>query len=239
MKTKSLLNNLIDQNQFEHYFQPIYNLNDNSSIGGEFLLRTNMGSPDFIFSEAKKTNRLYDLDTKSIHKALTSSHFINSRFMKKELKLFINVFPSTLINKTFPTFLNDIFTKFKESCQHIIFEINETDTFDLNLLFERVKLLKEYGFSIALDDVGKGWPSMQSIIEFEPNYIKLDRYFSKNLEKSVNKQDMIKSVLSYCDNTNVNLVLEGIENEESLHTARDIGVRMAQGYYLGMPEKIN
>jgi EAL domain-containing protein (putative c-di-GMP-specific phosphodiesterase class I) len=214
-------------------------LKDNSSIGGEFLLRTNVGSPDFIFSEAKKINRLYDLDTKSIHKALTSSPSINRRFRNEEFKLFINVFPSTLINKTFPTFLNDIFTNFKESCQRIIFEINETDTFDLDLLHERVKLLKEYGFPIALDDVGKGWPSIQSIIEFEPNYIKLDRYFSNNLEKSVNKQDMIKSILSYCDNTNVNLVLEGIEYEESLNTARDIGVRMAQGYYLGMPEKIN
>lgn len=238
MKTSSLLNKMIDHNQFEHYFQPIYSLDNNSSIGGEFLLRTTIGSPDFIFSEAKKTNRLYDLDTKSIHKALTSSHSINRMFMKEELKLFINVFPSTLINNTFPTFLNDIFTNFKESCQHIIFEINETDTFDSFLLWDRIKLLKEYGFSIAIDDVGKGWPTIQTIIEMEPNYIKLDRYFSSNLEKSIKKQDMIKAMLSYCENNDVNLILEGIENEESLNAARDIGVRMAQGYFLGMPEKI-
>lgn len=230
---------MIEQEQFDHFFQPIFRLNDNSAIGGEFLLRADIGSPDFIFNEAKKRNKLYELDTKSIHKALQSSHSINRRLLKEELKLFINVFPSTLINKAFPSFIKDIFTNFKESCQHIIFEINETDTFDLDLLLNRINLLKEYGFSVALDDIGKGWPSLQSIIEFEPHYIKLDRYFSRNLEKSINKQDMIKSVLSYCDNKNVNLVLEGIEDEESLNTARDIGVRMAQGYYLGMPEKIN
>ncbi|WP_458412799.1 EAL domain-containing protein [Schinkia sp. CFF1] len=232
-------NKMIEYNQFEHYFQPVFTLNDNSSIGGEFLLRTNIGTPDFVFNEAKKRNKLYELDTKSIHKALQNSNSIIRKFMKEELRLFINVFPSTLINKSFPTFIKDIFTNFKDPCQQVIFEINETDTFDTVLLWDRIKLLKEYGFSIAIDDVGKGWPTLQTIIEMEPNYIKLDRYFSNDLDQSMKKQHMIKAILDYCDYNGVNLILEGIENEDVLNIAKDIGVHMAQGFYLGMPEKIN
>ncbi|WP_017753953.1 EAL domain-containing protein [Calidifontibacillus oryziterrae] len=228
-----LLNLLIEQEQFEHYFQPILNLNSDTLVGGELLLRTNFDSPDNIFKAAKQNNKLYDLDTKSIHKAIQLTNL-----MQGDVMIFINVFPSTLINNTFPTFIEDIYRQYDSVCNQIIFEINETDTFDQRLLGQRIQLLRKYGFLVAIDDFGKGWPTIQSIIEIEPNYLKLDRYFANDLVFSHKKQDMIKALLSYCNCNDIKVVLEGIENKEMIKIAQRLGINMFQGYYLGMPEKI-
>ncbi|WP_375162345.1 EAL domain-containing protein [Bacillus sp. V3B] len=48
---------------------------------------------------------------------------------------------------------------------------------------------KKQGFLIDLDNFGKGESTIKSIIEIEPNIVKIDRYFAKNLSNSSkNKQ---------------------------------------------------
>lgn len=69
----------------------------------------------------------------------------------------------------------------------------------------------------------------------EPDFIKLDRYFSIDLQKSKQKQTMIKFLLKYSNVTNCKIILEGIENEEVLKKARKLGVSYAQGFHLGKP----
>jgi EAL domain-containing protein (putative c-di-GMP-specific phosphodiesterase class I) len=96
------------------------------------------------------------------------------------------------------------------------------------------KELQTRGIKIAVDDMGTGYSSFQQWIELEPDFIKLDRYFVKDLSANSRKQDTVRSLLSLFSGT-TKVISEGIETIEDLYSVKQLGVSYAQGYFLGMP----
>jgi EAL domain-containing protein (putative c-di-GMP-specific phosphodiesterase class I) len=231
------IHQLIEEENFYHYSQGLFNTGSWERIGGEILLRSEFGPPDVIFEKAKVANKLYELDTKSIFNVLHNYNLQDST--QKDL-LFINIFPSTILHSDFPDFILNIKNTSLRKDNSVVFEIIETD-FVENISFfkERIKFLKNLGYLIAIDDVGKGWSSLHMIIELDPDYIKLDRYFSLNLSKSKPKQEMIKSFIHFTKYSKSKLVLEGIECEKDLAIAKVLGVDICQGFLLDKPKPIS
>lgn len=237
MITNTAIYQLIEKDDFYHCSQSLYSANDWSRIGAEILLRSKLGETDLIFSQAKIVKKLFELETKSIFKVLKTYHSEENTL--KDL-LFINIFPSTILHQDFPTFIKKMSTDFPAQRQSIVFEIVNTDYVeDISSLKERINLLKELGYLIAIDDVGKGWSTLDMIIELEPHYIKLDRFFSRNLSNSKQKQQMIKSLINYAHNSDIQVVLVGIEQEMDLSIAKYLGVDICQGFLLDKPKPIS
>jgi EAL domain-containing protein (putative c-di-GMP-specific phosphodiesterase class I) len=232
---------IIETQQIEHVYQPLWNLNEWSVFGYEALLRITSSMPENIegiFIMAREQGMLYELDTFSIEGAVKNFPIY---LLEKEL-LFINIFPSTLIHEDFEYFVETLTLKFPDIQGKIVFELNETikeeQLWNIPMLKERIKMLRKYRFLVALDDVGKGVGTLQKMIEFEPDFIKLDRYFSVDLSTSKEKQKIISLMNEYCQN-GIGLVLEGIEKDKDLAIAKFLNVPIVQGYLLGRPEKIN
>jgi len=231
----------IQDQTVEHVFQPLWNITSNEIFGYEALVRFPKGFCDGniekAFELARLQGSLYNLDTLSIHGAVVSFPIHELR----DKMLFINVYPSTLVNKQFETFIEQLLFRFPQISGKIVFELNETkkeeyiwNTSDLK---RKVAFLKEKGFLVALDDIGKGAAELAKIIEFQPNFIKLDRYFAKDLSYSREKQQMLDFLVQYSKNRMV-LVLEGIEEEVDLAQAKKLNVPVVQGYLLGRPQKL-
>lgn len=220
----------------KHAYQPIYYLSDFTILGYEAFMRPNdyKDNIEMLFLEAKKQNYLYELDTISIKHAIFT-------FFKKEFrreKLFVNVFPSTLINPSFIPFLEVVMKKVNQPFNRIVLEINEAEEIpNFSQLREIVYILKAKGILFAIDDFGNGLISIKNVIELEPDIVKLDQYFSNNLFTSEKKQRMIRSLVSYFKD-DVILILEGIEQPEELSMARVLGISIGQGYLMGKPRYI-
>jgi EAL domain-containing protein (putative c-di-GMP-specific phosphodiesterase class I) len=231
-----LINNLIRDEEFFHHFQPIYNIRDWVIIGREVLFRSKeFDSPEIPFSLAKKEKQLYELDSRSIHKAVSTYHMAG--VSRSEGKLFVNAFPSTILNKNFPTFIISIMSKFNVSSNQLVIEISETERINnFRELSDSVNFLKENGIEIALDDVGKGLDNVQKIIELNPDFIKLDKYFTVDLYKSKKKQNFVQFLQNYCDEFNSHLILEGLEKPIDVAFAKVLGIKYAQGYALAKPD---
>lgn len=236
------IQDVIRNEQFYHVFQPIFDTVDLRKLGFEALLRGDIEpSPKKLFNEAIQEEQLFELDSGSIQKAVRT-YFSESP--RNEGYLFINVLPSTIIHRNFPSFLKQIMFDISNYCQIenysklIVFEISESEDisiFNLKTFTERIKLIKEAGILIAIDDIGKGFDHLSLLIELEPHFIKLDNYFSKDLFKTKQKQLLLRLLLNYCFENNCNLILEGIEEELDFSVAKSIGVRFGQGYLLGRP----
>lgn len=228
------IHKLIETNDFFHYSQGLFKTSDRTKVGNEILFRSKIGNPDVIFQEAQAVKRLYELEKKSIFKSL-NTYF--SKLDSFEERLFINIYPSTLLNHNFLDFINEILYHFPIKKEMIVFEILESEQIEcMSLLKERVHFLKDMGFLIAMDDVGKGWSSSNMIIEIEPHYIKLDHYFSIDLAGSKPKQEMIKFFLQYAKQFNIQVVIEGIEYESDLEMAKHLGIPICQGFFLEKPK---
>lgn len=224
---------LIDDKDIYHHFQPIFHLEDKKRIGYEVLLRSKtFSNPELFFHYAIKSNQLYRLDCLSIYKALRTFRPNGSK-----AKLFLNIFPSTILHKEFINFIGKLHSENLLTNQHIIFELSEGETIqELALLKDRVEFLKELGIKIAFDDIGKGKSYIQDMIELEPEYIKLDRYFSMDLHRCEKKQAFIYLIVEYCRRYNICVILEGLERIEDLHCAEGLSIPLGQGFLLGRPE---
>ncbi|MET3684392.1 EAL domain-containing protein (putative c-di-GMP-specific phosphodiesterase class I) [Alkalibacillus flavidus] len=202
-------------------------------MGYEALLRSEwIDAPDEVIKSIHDQDMLLQLDRQSIAKAVHQfdQSDVSSGF------LFMNVLPSTVSRLDFTTFLHNCVREYHLSPQDVVVELVELEAIkNLEELKQSVRQLKEHGFLISIDDVSKGSSSFRLMIELEPDIIKMDKYFTSQLTYSTLKQQMIESLVSYCQNTKTRFVLEGIEGESQLHVARRLGVECGQGYYLAGP----
>ncbi|WP_409252026.1 EAL domain-containing protein [Bacillus sp. SCS-153A] len=219
--------------KFHHEFQPLWDLQNWKIYGYEGFFRSEGRNPEEIFSQARKLNYLFELDTSSIQKAIINFPFWESHH------LFLNIYPSTLLHKDWRGFFKGLISKNPRIIGQLILELNETQeeerTWDIPELQKEIIWLTQLGFSIALDDVGKGAASLQKIVEFQPSVVKLDRYFSRELSESVQKQKLVSLLSEYCLEEGILLVMEGIETEIDLALSKKLKVSVGQGYLLGRP----
>ncbi|MDQ0159442.1 EAL domain-containing protein [Alkalibacillus salilacus] len=224
---------LIDYQAFYHRFQPILNLNSQTIVGYEALLRSEwIDAPDEFFRSIQDRETLLKLDKLSV------SHAVK-QFNESDVSsgvLCINVLPSTVSTVDFPSFLSGLVNDYHMAPDQVIVELVELEAIkNLDSLKESVQQLKDYGFLLSIDDVGKGSSSFRLMIELEPDIIKMDRYFTSELAYSTLKQKMIESLIGYCKETNTQFILEGIESASHLDVARQLGVEQGQGFYLAEP----
>ncbi|QDP39425.1 EAL domain-containing protein [Radiobacillus deserti] len=229
---------LIRDRHYFHHFQPVFDLQAGKRIGFEVLLRAEeYDSPELVFSEARHAKRLYELDSGSIQKAIQT--YMDVGLGGKEDYLFLNVFPSTILNPDFRSFLSEIMTETNLNSQLVIFEISETESVEnLDIFREQINELRKLGFQFAIDDVGKGYSNLPYIIELKPDYVKLDQYFARDIQFSKEKQRMVSYFIHYCNELHVQLVLEGLETTSEVDTATSLGIPLGQGFILGEPKQI-
>ena len=215
-----------------HWYQPIYNLNNKKVIGFEALVRNKEAAdiaPLYIFEKARLEGYLNTLDS---HLVL---HAVNSFKYHSDTALFLNVFPSTLLEKWFLPWWD----KHIGVNPQIVLEITESEPItDWKAFKEIITELKQRKTKIALDDMGSGYSFFKNWIELNPNYIKLDRYYSIDLAKNALKQKLLASLIKLFGSATVT-ILEGIETANDLEAAKQLGIPCAQGYLLGRPAPLD
>lgn len=239
MKVEYSQNN--ENHIIEHAYQPIWKLDNWKLYGYEALLRFSdgycQGNIEAAFEKVRDEGDLYELDIMSISKAV--SHFPFQHYYSE--RLFVNIFPSTLLNEKFESFITQLLIEHPQAKGKVVIELNESreeeQIWMIPKLKEKITFLKSQNFYIALDDVGKGVATLQKIIEFSPDYIKLDRYFARELYRSKEKQKMVTLLVEYT-RSGMTLILEGIEQEIDLAKAKSLNVPIAQGFLLGRPQKL-
>lgn len=214
-------------NCITHWFQPIYQLNNSNIMGYEALMRDASQphtSPVDIFKEADKIGLRNTLDRISIKSA-------TELFADESNLLFLNVFPSTLLEENFLSWWDENISYSKP----VVLELLENEPINnWEALKEITKNLQARGIRIAADDMGGGYSFFQQWIELTPEYIKLDRYFARNLSISSQKQKTVMSLIDLFSDT-TKIIIEGIETKEDLCAAELLGILYAQGFLFGKP----
>ena len=88
---------------------------------------------------------------------------------------------------------------------------------------------------IAVDDVGSGFASLDTVAEVRPDYIKIDLKLIRDINFNSLKRNIVQAIITFCRQSGILTVAEGIEERAELQTVRDLGVDAVQGYLLGKP----
>lgn len=106
-----------------------------------------------------------------------------------------------------------------------------------------LKQLQQMGVSVALDDFGIGYSSLNAIKNFPLNTLKIDRTFIEEIQSSAIDSAIVNSVVSLAQGLNLRVVAEGVETFQQLETLRSLTVTQkaetfrqeVQGYFISEP----
>jgi len=122
------------------------------------------------------------------------------------------------------------------SPQSIAIEIIESNVEDIEALQKFISTYRQYGFLIALDDVGAGHSNLNRIPLLKPDILKIDQYLVHDIDKDFYKQEIFKSLVNLAHQIGALIVSEGIETEAEALFVTELGVDMMQGYYFYKPQ---
>jgi hypothetical protein len=117
-----------------------------------------------------------------------------------------------------------------------VFEVVESDSpQNLDHLKAVLKYYRDAGFSIALDDIGSGYSSLNLLHQLRPDLIKLDMELTRNVHLDHYKASITEKVLEIAQKLGILTVAEGIECIEELNWLQERGATFAQGYLIAKP----
>lgn len=230
------INKIVSQKNISLLAQPIIDVATNETRALEILTRgpkgTALESPMPLFSVARQTGTLYDLEMIVIEKVLEEIKATRCRH-----DIFVNCTPLTLGNIRFTRDLKSLMQKYNGiRPKQITFEVTESDSIEgLKNFIYNIKMLRLMGFRIAVDDTGAGYSSLNTITEIMPDIIKIDRSLIQDIDKSALKESMLKGLLLIAKEAGSLVVAEGIENKEEALVLTRNKVDLAQGYFYAAP----
>lgn len=219
---------------FRAVSMPILKLDDESLIGYEVLSRGPAGAfemPDDLFRVSCEYNLLTIVDLRCLKTCLSAC--VLPKF-DQNARFHVNLFPSTIID----TPIDRLLTLFPQNLKqgNYCIEISEQQFIgDPAYLREHVDILKEYGILVAIDDVGFGRSSLESLIILEPDIVKIDRKYVSGIADEPAKARLLKRLVKVVNALGAELVAEGIERREELELLLEVGVIYGQGWYWGKP----
>ncbi|MGB9744867.1 MAG: EAL domain-containing protein [Desulfurella sp.] len=229
----------IEFEEFELYFQPIYNTNSKTITHAEALIRWNhpekgLLSPFYFIPFAESSDLIEKLDFYVLEKALESINEI----IKEGLKIIISV------NITGRTFLTDNFLdtfivlidKYKTDPGFIKIELTESIALsDENKTIQKMQALRNLGINFSMDDFGTGYSSILSLKKFPFSNIKLDQNFIMDLQNNQESAIISSHMLSMLNELNFETTAEGIENEYLFFLFNYLPCDLLQGYFISKP----
>ncbi len=231
----NILNTLRTSRDYSVVCQPIYSLADQSPVGYEFLSRFSVKGlemPDDFFRVCQENNILTLVDRHCFQNCVLAGNEL-----PPELRQHLNLFPSTMIDISIRNLLQ-VFGQARDYSSYCI-EISEQQIIgDPSYLIEPVKMLKKAGIQIAIDDVGFGRSCLESLILLEPDVVKVDKKWVRNIDKNLVSQRSLKRLLKVTDSLGAKLVAEGIETQEDRDALISIGVPYGQGFLWGKPKAL-
>lgn len=133
--------------------------------------------------------------------------------------------------ETFPQTLCEIAERYTFRRARMVIEITEdTLSGDSRTVSENIRKLSDYGFTVAIDDMGGGFSSLADIYDNEIDIVKIDKDFISSA-KTARSRQMLKDIVSLVHNAGAKVVCEGVENREQLELLKSIGCDMMQGFY--------
>jgi diguanylate cyclase (GGDEF)-like protein len=136
----------------------------------------------------------------------------------------------------------DLFARVRTTVQHHglafdrvrleITEHNELPTDDL--VSGCLRSLSDLGVRLSLDDFGTGYTSLDYLCRYPVDLVKIDRAIVL-AEGARERSPLLEGIVGLASGLHVDLLAEGVENEEQRQRLMKVGVGQGQGYLFARP----
>jgi EAL domain-containing protein (putative c-di-GMP-specific phosphodiesterase class I) len=223
----------VNNSDIESFFQPIVDNKTKKIAKYEVLARLKDGdkyvSPYFFIEPSKEAGILVLITKMIIEKSF-------KKIANTNLQISINITVYDLEEGYLEEFLEKNLKENNIKSNQITIEIlegieSESSDEHLNQLIR----LKEKGFVIAIDDFGTGYSNFQRVYQIQPDFIKIDGIYIKDINENENSLKITKAIINFAKSIGAKTIAEFVENEEIYKKVTELGVDYSQGYYFSKP----
>lgn len=231
------LDEVLDGGMLYVNFQPIVSLPERRIIGFEALARISTESilrnPENLFQYAERTGRMVDLDSNCLARAIHAG-----KDLTDSARLFLNVHPCSFEKPKIVSTVMDALDGAGVAPEQIVLEITEQGAIRSRESIKQIAELRSLGVEFALDDIGVAFSHLPYIEEIGPRWIKISQLYGTGFETDPTKVKIVQNLAALAKSFDANLILEGVETEETAVAATDAGIACAQGYYFARPQAV-
>ena len=226
---------LIEEELVHYYFQPIVSARTGEAEAYEALMRVSMptlSNPEAVMKMAREEGCLHAIEKITMFRATEAFLDLQRRgLLRGNEKLFINSIASEHLNTEEE---QAFFNRFSELLDRLVIEITEEESMNMEALRIKQETLGKYAV-FALDDYGTGYSNDKALLDVAPRYIKIDRCMIQDIDRDVDKQEIVAVVIAYAHPRGMYIIAEGVERREELEKVLELGVDYLQGFYLARP----
>ncbi|MFT8310330.1 MAG: EAL domain-containing protein [Sporolactobacillus sp.] len=238
------LQNWLELNQFELYYQPKVDIGTKRIIGAEALIRWNhpkwgLVSPAEFIPLAEEVGIMRKIDQWIEHTAC----FQNKAWQDDGLPaipISINLSANRFLDHDLTVDLLDVLEQAHLDPKYLEVEIVETSLLENEkTIFTIIDSLRRKGIKINLDDFGTGYSSLSYLKRFKGRIdtLKIDKSFIDALDDTTDESSkyITQSIIELAHYLNMNVVAEGVETQEQLQLLQDYHCNIIQGYFFSKP----
>ncbi len=230
---------LLGRKLLHAHYQPIVRLKDGELFGHESLIRGpqegTLRTCDAIFKQARREGLTLRLEQVCLAEGVRG--WASAR---RGTRLFLNLSAHTIVQIGDRASLSGILQSLLAVAVNpsaLVVEITEHEhVADLPRLIDVATSMRAEGFRFALDDFGDGRSSLRLWAELRPEFVKIDKYFVRDLPSQAVKVQTLRGIMRFAESFGTELIAEGIETGGELQVLRDLGISLGQGYFLGRPQ---
>jgi EAL domain-containing protein (putative c-di-GMP-specific phosphodiesterase class I) len=228
----------LERGEIVPFLQPIINLNNGQWLGFEALARWRPPGQDIVLPceflpLAERTGLIRRIDLYIAERAMQAMSAIESATQP-----YININFSAWHFKDDRLVANvrDLLEKTGLAAGRLHVELTETLMLDdpsraLKIMTE----LQSIGVKLALDDFGTGYSSLSILHSMPIHILKIDRSLITGILSNHRPRNVLRHILSLARDLGMEIVPEGIEDEETADILRQLGCHVGQGFLFAKP----
>lgn len=225
--------------EFQVFYQPIFDPHTGSITGAEALLRWPSAhgfiSPAEFIPVAESGGHIRSLGAMVLRRACEDSCQL-SKTLARPLTISINVSPMQFVDGHIFRDLALVLSETGIAPSQVILEI--TEGVFLNQVIEASEALVQLvamGVQLSMDDFGQGYSSLSYLRKHPFAYLKIDQLFVQGMEDSDQDLALVEASIAMAKALNIKTVAEGVETQAQLQLLRQLKVDFVQGFYLAKP----
>lgn len=240
LQMESLLRRALEMNEFDLFYQPILKTANQQVIGAEALLRwenPTLGQvpPDRFIPLAEETGLIIPIGRWVLHKACQAVNRWQLQ-TREPLSVSVNVSSRQFRDPSFVAMVASALEENELAGHHLELEITERVILDNTLETDDIlHQLDEMGVRLSVDDFGTGYSALGYLKNFPFDTLKVDKSFIRDVISRRGDASLVKAIINMAHSLELQVIAEGVENNEQLDFLRRLNCDYAQGYYYSHP----
>jgi diguanylate cyclase (GGDEF)-like protein/PAS domain S-box-containing protein len=240
MELEQGLRKALSLNEFTLHYQPIVDTQSSMVIGFEALLRwkhSKLGHipPEEFIPIAEESGLIIPIGEWVLQTACLQIKHLQQIGQSKSY-ISVNVSAKQLNEDHFIPNLTRLLKKIDFDPQSLKIEITESTMMkEIDQVASRLNGLAKLGIDILLDDFGTGYSSLRYLQRLPIKILKIDRSFVQDINKNLEQEAIIKTIVAMANNLRMGIIAEGVEQKYQQLFLEELGCFNIQGYLYSRP----